>query len=149
MTDLHQAEPTTEPLVVSRSYAATAERVFEAWLDRDQLGRFLFRTPDGTVERVEVDPRVGGQFRIDERRGSGLACHYGEYVAINRPRRLVFTFTTDPAQAPTEVTITTEPADGGSRLTLSHAGVWENWRERTRRGWTMILDTLAPVVERG
>ena len=150
MAELQESEtPTASPLVVSRSFAASAERVFEAWLNRDQMGRFLFRTTDGELQRAEADPRAGGRFRIDEQRESGLACHYGEYVAIDRPRRLVFRFTTDPAQPPTEVTIDIEPVEGGSRLTLSHTGVWVDYRERTRHGWTMILDALAPVVERG
>jgi uncharacterized protein YndB with AHSA1/START domain len=151
MTELREAEaPAGTPLVVHRSYAASAEQVFDAWLDREQMARFLFATPDGTMQRVEVDPQIGGRFRIDEQRQSGLACHYGEYVAIERPRRLVFRFTTDQAQPPTEVTIAIDPTGGGSLLTLSHLvdPAWENFRERTRHGWTMILDTLAPLVER-
>ncbi len=135
---------TTETALVemSRRIAAPPERVFDAWLDPQSLGRWLFRTPDGKLERVEVDARVGGTFRVDERRGDELAEHQGTYVEIDRPRRLVFDFGTSFEATPTRITITIEPDGDGSRLTLRHEGVWPDWEDRTRRGWTMILDGL-------
>jgi hypothetical protein len=50
----------------------------------------------------------------------------------------------------TEVAIAFEPADEGSRLTLSQVipPQWEDFRDRTRKGWTMILDALEGVVDR-
>jgi uncharacterized protein YndB with AHSA1/START domain len=151
MTEIREAQAATgSPLVMSRTYATTPEHLFDAWVDPEKAKDFLFATPDGTMQRVEIDPRVGGRFRIDEQRKSGLACHYGEYLAIDRPRRLVFGFTTDPAQPMTEVAIAFEPADEGSRLTLSQVipPQWEDFRDRTRKGWTMILDALEGVVDR-
>ena len=79
---------------VERLIAAPPEAVFDAWLNPDQAGRWLFRTPDGVLERCEIEGRVGGRFRIDERRGGELAEHYGEYVELERPWRLAFDFWT-------------------------------------------------------
>ena len=135
-----------EPIVltVERRLPARPERVFDAWLDPEALGRWLFATPDGIMERVEVDARVGGRFLIAERRGDALAEHFGEYLEIDRPRRLVFAFTTDPKEAPTRVTVAIVPEGDGSRIRLVHEmdPLWADYEERTRSGWNKILEAL-------
>ena len=134
-------EPAT--VTVTRHLAAPPERVFDAWLDADCLGRWLFRTPAGELARLEVEPRVGGHFRVDERRDGELAAHHGEYVVLDRPRRLAFDFWTSFSAERTRVTIDIAPAGSGSLLTLTHDGVWPDWADKTRMGWTTILDGLA------
>ncbi|HYJ52542.1 MAG TPA: SRPBCC domain-containing protein [Allosphingosinicella sp.] len=134
-------------VTVERAIAAPPEAVFDAWLDPDQAGRWLFRTPDGTLECCEIDARVGGGFRIDERRGEEIAEHYGEYVEIDRPSRLAFDFWTSFSDERTRVTIDIAPNGAGSRLKLTHEGVWEDWTEKTRQGWTTILGGLAQALE--
>ena len=136
----------TAVVEVVRRVAAPPERVFDAWLDPASLGRWLFATPGGTKERVEVDARIGGGFKVDERRGDDLAEHWGTYVEIDRPRRLAFDFGTSFEATPTRVTVTVEPDGDGARLTLRHEGVWADWEDRTRQGWTMILDGLATTL---
>jgi uncharacterized protein YndB with AHSA1/START domain len=133
----------TATVIVERRLAASPEAVFDAWLDPEGLGQWLFRTPAGQLERVEVDPRVGGGFRVDERREDGVAEHFGEYVELDRPCRLAFDFWTSFSAERTRVTIDIAPADGGALLTLTHDGVWPDWADKTRMGWTMILDGLA------
>jgi uncharacterized protein YndB with AHSA1/START domain len=129
-------------VTVERRLAAPPEQVYDAWLDPAQAGRWLFRTADGKLERCEIDARVGGGFRIDERRGGELAEHFGEYVELDRPRRLAFDFWTSFSDERTRVTVTLAPDGGGSLITLVHEGVWADWADRTRQGWTMILDGL-------
>lgn len=140
---------TTAMIEVSRHIAAAPERVFDAWLDPDSARHWLFATPDGVMERCEIDARVGGRFRIDEGRGEELAEHRGEYVEIDRPRRLVFDFFTSEEEAPTRVTVAIEPEGEGSRVTLSHALApeWAEFEDRARHGWTTILDGLARTLE--
>ena len=110
------AEPPS--FTVERRIAATPEAVFDAWLDPDGVGQWLFATPDGVMEKVEIDPRVGGRFLIVERRDDDLAEHFGEYVEIDRPRRLVFDFWTSSARKRTRVTIDDR---AGRRRLADHA----------------------------
>ena len=140
-----EAPQETIRLSVERRIAAPPEQVFDAWLDPKAAGRWLFATPDGTMERVEIEPRVGGRFVIAERRGDELAEHFGEYVEIDRPRRLVFTFATSVDETPTQVTVTLEPDGEATRLTLVHEmdAKWADYADQTRQGWTTILEGLA------
>jgi uncharacterized protein YndB with AHSA1/START domain len=137
----------TRSLSVSRSIAAPPEAVFDAWLDPASARSWLFATEGGAMEKCDIDARVGGGFTIAERRGADLAEHFGEYVEIDRPRRIAFDFWTSFSDERTRVTIDIEPAGEGSRLTLAHEGVWADYEERTRQGWTMILDGLARALE--
>lgn len=132
-------------LVVERRFEAPPERVFDAWLDAEAVGAWLFATPDGRMERVEIDPRVGGRFVIAERRGDTIAVHEGEYVEIDRPRRLVFTFGVGEDSDRSRVEIDFAPDGNGTRLVLIHEmdAAWADASERTRQGWTGILEGLA------
>jgi uncharacterized protein YndB with AHSA1/START domain len=138
------AEPIS--ITVERRIAAPPETVFDAWLDPEGLGRWLFATPGGVMEKVEIDPRVGGGFLVAERRGADLAEHFGEYVALDRPRLLAFDFWTSFSAERTRVTVTIAPDGDGALLTLTHQGVWADYEARTRQGWTMIVDNLAATL---
>ena len=108
--------------------------------------------PDGVMEQTDYDPRPGGSFAIFERRGADLARHFGRFVEIERPERLVFDFWVDEApEEPTRVTVRFEPDGEGSRATLSHelAPAWASYAERTTAGWTLILDGLERRLESG
>lgn len=52
----------------------------------------MFATPTGQIARCEIDARVGGTFTIVDRRGGDDIVHAGTYVALERPRLIVFTF---------------------------------------------------------
>ncbi len=138
-------------LTVVRDFAAPPERVFDAWLDPAQARRFLFATPDGEMLTCELDARVGGTGLIVERRPSGDAHHRLQFQAIERPRRLVFLFAVDPTveDAWTRVSIAIAPTGDGCRLTLTHEmdPAWATYEAQTRKGWTMILDTLSHILE--
>jgi uncharacterized protein YndB with AHSA1/START domain len=138
-------------LTIRRDFAASPERVFDAWLDPDQARRFLFATPEGEMRTVEIDARVGGHALIIERRTQGDAGHRLQFEVIDRPARLVFLFAADPAAEGkwTRVSIDIVPNATGCALTLTHDmdPQWAAYEDQTRSGWTMILDSLAHITE--
>ena len=142
----------TDPIIlkVTRDFDATPEALFDAWLDPAKAGKFLFATPDGETIRVEIDARVGGRALIVDRRASGDAHHQLLYEVIDRPHRLVFLFRADPAEGQwTRVSIDIAANGDGSTLTLTHEmdPAWAAYEEQTRKGWTMILGSLATILE--
>src|SRR2546430_16550012 len=78
-------------LVVRRVIPIRRERVFDAWLDPRRLALFM-RPGSATRTTAEVDPRVGGRFRIVMEHAGGPVEHTGEYLLIDRPSRLSFTW---------------------------------------------------------
>lgn len=134
-------------VTVTRQYNASAERVFDAWLDPKRAGQWLFATDEGEMIRVEIDPRVGGHFLFVDRRKEGDAEHYGTYVEIDRPRRLVFDFSVENYDKDvTRVAIEIEPLEVGCELTLTHEGVPGEYTSQTRDGWKMILGNLGRSI---
>lgn len=135
---------------VEKRFHHPVERVFDAFVDPARVGGWLFATPDGVMEQTDYDPRSGGSFAIFERRGPDLARHFGCFVEVDRPRRIVFDFRVEEApEEPTRVTIDFSPDGDGSVVVLSHdlAPAWAHYKDRTIHGWTMILDSLARVME--
>lgn len=132
----------THTVRVSRRFAHPPEAVFDAWLDPALAGKFLFATPTGVMKAVEIDSRVGGRFNIVETRDGQDAPHVGEYLEIDRPWRLVFTFGDEVAFSATTVTVEITATADGCELTLTHVGVLETWVAQTNAGWTGILETL-------
>lgn len=134
---------------VTHRFSASPERVFDAWLDAENAGKWLFATPTGEMVRVEIDPRVGGSFVIVDRRDGEDVEHVGKYLEIDRPRRLVFTFSVPKyAQDVDRVTIDIVPLETGCELTLTHelSPNWAEHRGEVEQGWTGILDGLDALL---
>lgn len=145
------ANQTSARVRVERHFEFSAERVYDAWLDPKRAGRWLFATPTGQMVRVEIDARVGGVFVFVDRRNGEDVEHKGEYLELDRPKRLVFKFVV-PRYSPiyTRVAVDIVPAGGGCDLTLVHDGVLPEYTEQTLSGWTAILAgvaaNLAPIA---
>lgn len=129
-------------VIVKHRFAASAERVYDAWLDPEKARRFLFTTATGEIVRCDVDARVGGKYAIVNRRNGEDVLHEGTYLELERPRRIVFTLRV-PQYAPDEdrVTIEIEPLAQGCELTLTTQTA-DEWADDTQRGWAMFLDVL-------
>jgi glutathione S-transferase len=141
MTATDEAAPV---LVVRRQIAVPRARVFEAWLDSESLAHWM-RPGDCTTARVTVDPRVGGRFRIVmEGPTHGAVEHHGEYLVIEPPSLLSFTWISRPTEhKPTVVTIEFHERGAGTELVLTHRGLPPRAVEGHRKGWTDIVRLLA------
>ena len=146
MTETYEAAPV---LVVRRHIAVPRERVFEAWLDSESLAQWM-RPGSSTHATVTVDPRVGGGFRIVmEGRPEGCDEHRGEYLAIEPPSLLSFTWISrNTGHQPTVVTIEFHERGTGTELVLTHRGLPPKEVEGHRRGWTEIVRLLDETLTR-
>lgn len=133
---------------IERIVPAPPKAVFEAWLDADALRRFMSPEPGAHVTRAESDARVGGKFLIVMNVGGQDLPHHGEYVAIERYTRLVFTWLSHLAGDGSLVTLHFAPSRGGkTKLTLVHTGLADaRIREMHHGGWSGIFSTLASML---
>lgn len=95
------------------------------------------------------DPRVGGKFLITMMGDNSVHPHTGEYLQIDRPKKLVFTWISKATEmVPTTVTIELAPAPGGGTdLTLTHVGLSEQSMESHTGGWSSIVDLLNGLLK--
>lgn len=147
MTNPGQAVQVT----ASRFFNASPERVFDAWLVPRTLGMWMFgpRVRDEKVVRLDVDPRVGGRFSLKVERNGQVVDHVGQYLEMERPHRLVFTWAVkgESDDAPSRVHIDIAASGGGCMLTLVHVmdAKWADYTERTQAGWNTMLDALSAL----
>lgn len=128
---------------VTRTFDAPAERLYDAFLDPAQARRFLFATASGEIVRADIDARVGGRFTLTDRRDGEDVEHTGEYVELERPRRIVFDFRVPKYSSQT--TRMTIEIDGGT-VTVTQHDAPEEMAEKIRAGWTSILERLALIL---
>lgn len=154
---------------VSRKFGASAERVFDAWLDPDKIrvwwalsAAAAGRGATETVERVQVEAHLGGAFSILVRRDGQLIDHTGTYLEMERPRRLVFTWSAldvDSQQQPgqvaredspdySRVVIDIEPLPTGCEVTLTHEmhPTFREFVDRAANAWRTMLEAIDQLV---
>lgn len=133
---------------VTRHIDAPAQRVFDAWIDPAAIAQW-FGPGLGAMVRIDVDGRRGGRFVFTQRRGDADVEHGGEYLVVDRPHRLAFTWGL-PTQSPdfARVGIDIRAAGTGCDLTLTHEmdPAWAEYAERTRNGWATMIDVIARLV---
>jgi uncharacterized protein YndB with AHSA1/START domain len=124
--------------------AAPPEVVFPFFTDPEKM--VVWKAVD-----AKLDPRPGGIFWIDV---TGHDAARGEYVEIDPPRRVVFTFGWESQGSPvppgtTTVEITLIPDGDGTRVRLVHSGVPDVIRAGSAEGWDHYLPRLAIAAEGG
>jgi uncharacterized protein YndB with AHSA1/START domain len=144
--------PSPVEVRVTHRFAARPADVFDAWLDVELIGRWMFghATRDEAIVRLSTDPCVGGRFSFVVRRQGQEIDHVGEYLELARPTRLVFTWAIAGTPGDPSVVTIDLAADGdGCRLTLVHTlhPDWAEYASRTEAGWTTMLTALAAMID--
>jgi uncharacterized protein YndB with AHSA1/START domain len=133
-------------------FSVQAERVFDAFLDKKMIGRFMFgpEIRDEEIIRLENEPWVGGTFSYVVRRQGKTFDHTGEYIEIDRPNRLVFTWAVkeDPANNQSRIVIEILPIIDGCELTLTHEMPrgQEDFVEKGKAAWGKMIDKLTEIL---
>jgi len=138
----------TGVIEIRRRLPAPAAEVFRWWTEADLLREWM--SPVGTVE-AQVDLRVGGALRIVMRAEGTVIEHFGEYIEIDPPRRLVFTWASPfTGEEPSLVTLELEPGGADTtQLLLVHSQLPEPVAKSHRDGWGTMLDRLSGKLPAG
>jgi uncharacterized protein YndB with AHSA1/START domain len=136
-------------VVVRRVIAASAEDLFDAWLDPEALAQWMRPgTIISTVARVE--PRVGGAYEITMQGQDGAFVTKGVYRVIERPSRLVFTWVSGPSEnQETLVTVDFVRVDKRTEVIVTHEQLPESAMPSHRNGWTSGLEHLDEACQKG
>ena len=130
---------------IERLFTAPAEDVFDAWTSPEVMKRWFHPAADWETPEAEVDLRVGGQVRVVMRRPDGTVAEArGEYTLIDRPKRLVMTWTfyDDPANEQL-MDLSFSEVGGSTRVLLVNTGISTGERRDAQDwGWIGCLDQL-------
>jgi uncharacterized protein YndB with AHSA1/START domain len=136
-------------LRIERDFAAPIEEVFDAWTSEEVMRRWLHCGPDWETPTADVDLRVGGSIRIVMRDTDGdLHGAHGEYQVIDRPHRLVFTWTFDEHPDNRQlIELEFSERDGVTTVVMINSGIaTEGLEDSQRTGWYLCYDNLGPVL---
>ena len=131
------AEEERDAVVRTVTIDAAPEEVFAFFTDPAKMVLWKARA-------AWLEPEPGGLFRIDV---NGRSIARGEYVEIDPPRRIVFTWGWEGASHPmppgsTTVEITLHGVGDKTVLTLVHRGIPASERSRNSEGWDHYLPRL-------
>jgi uncharacterized protein YndB with AHSA1/START domain len=132
-------------LRMERTFNAPAQRVFDAWTSPEVLRRWWHAEYDWETSLAEVDLRIGGAVRVvmrdpekDVEYGGG-----GQYLEIDPPRRLVFTWFWDGNDTRQLIEVDFEEADGVTTVRFTHRDLWSEEAVRDHEGgWGRCFDNL-------
>ena len=147
---------TIAPIRVAVTVAVSPERAWEVFtaqmadwwpLHTHSIAAFEGSVPD----RLVVEPGVGGE--IYEQTG-GVRRHWARFDSWQPPRRLSYTWRVNPENPPTNVAVTFDPVEGGTRVEIVHSG-WEAYADAgvTRAsygsagGWELVAASFASALD--
>jgi uncharacterized protein YndB with AHSA1/START domain len=129
--------------------AARPETVFEFFTDPEKMIRWK-------GGRAELDPRPGGIYRVEI---NDQAVALGEYVEVDRPGRIVFTWGWEGQESgpgehavppgSSRVEITLEALGDGTLVRLRHLDLPPQSREIHAQGWDLYMSRLAVAAAGG
>ena len=130
---------------VERELAALPHAVYDAWLDDAMLAGFI--CPDGVAE-VTIDPRVGGAIRIEMIFADRRHVIEGEYIALDRPDRISFSWRAPSSTSDSIVTVTFAPHGvDGTLMTIVHSQLPPDVSGRYDSGWAVVGAQLAAALD--
>lgn len=136
---------TVDAVEVEVRIAASPETVFDFFTEPDRMIQWMGRS-------ARLDPRVGGEFYCDI---NADAVASGEYVALEPPRRVVFTWgwngedsVTPPGSSTVEVLLEAEGEETTVRLVHTDLPSVESARKHGH-GWRHYLDRLSLAATGG
>jgi uncharacterized protein YndB with AHSA1/START domain len=146
MTDTQGA--TLQPFTISQTIEAPRDRVFQAWIDPDQISRWFVPVDGWTapVDLISVDARPGGTWRVSMVDDTGEAFPaVFHYRVVDAPNRLVFT-TGAPDHDPNApdaalLKVTLEDVAGATQMTFE--GTSSDPEQQEAAGWTAMFERMA------
>jgi uncharacterized protein YndB with AHSA1/START domain len=134
---------------IERTFAAPAEDVFDAWTSPEVIRRWLHCAPDWATPEAEVDLQVGGKVRVVMRKPDGTEVEaHGEYTLIDRPHRLVMTWTFDDDPSNEQlIELSFSESEGSTTVLMINSGIsTDERRDAQDEGWHGCLDELQRVL---
>ncbi len=153
ITPTTQITPDNDRIVAEIFIAAPRERIFQAITDPQQAVRWWGQSGKYRFNEFHMDVRVGGKWSCagpSENMGTNFTVH-GEFLEVDPPRKLAYTWSSSWMPAVTEVRWELEAQGNGTIAKLTHTGFAGNADQAKGHslGWSLVLGWLQAFVEKG
>jgi len=142
-------------LTISRVFSAPVARVFEAWTKAEVLANW-FGPAGFVVTTAKIDLRVGGKYLLVLQPPDGESIkHFGEYLEITPPQKLVFTWVLEHQAcggsknqcAETLVSIDFKQLNQSTKIRLTHERLPNKEAYQGHEfGWNSTFDSLSEYI---
>lgn len=143
-----EASPAT--LALSHILQASPEVAFDLWTEPRAIQRW-FGGLETEVEQVDIDLQVGGRYLIQMPGERGPTEVIGEFLVVERPNKLVYTWTMrSPGSSTNEMTVDVEfvPDPRGTLIVLRHGPFQaQEVRELHNAGWLACLAAMEQILD--
>lgn len=151
-------------LTMARRFQASPTDVYKAWTKPELMKKWLFTT-EATNQSVKNDFQIGGMWEIIDRRQGEEYLATGEYLEIDPPHRLVFSFEMPQYNdLQDRIIVWASPVQDACEMTFKQEIVVtheEDWTEEdlqkamqefsgaSEEGWDRMFENLKQLVETG
>lgn len=137
--------------VARRHIMASAERLFDAWIEPAVVGTWMFgpNVREEEIVSLDADPRLGGRYCFVVRRKGKLFEHAGQYLEVDRPRRLSFTWGVRPQEQESRAHVEIVPREKGCEVTVSQdlSAEWADFKPKAEEAWRHMLEALDRALQ--
>ena len=152
ITPTSHITPDNDVVTLEIFIAAPRERIFQAITDPAQASKWWGRKDQYYFNHFDMDVRVGGKWSSTgtSPKNGDLAVH-GEFLEVDPPRRLAYTWNSSWMEALTKVLWELDSQDNGTLVRLTHSGFAGNLDQAKGHsiGWSLVFTWLQAFAERG
>jgi uncharacterized protein YndB with AHSA1/START domain len=139
--------PVIPDIVCTRRFEAPCDKLFDSWVNPLILTKWFFTTATSELHRAEFEPWEGGNWTVVDRREGEYFAATGQFLQVDRPHRLIFTFGMLQLSAEfIHVVVDFAWAGAGSELTLTHEYLPWMGMQSPEKGWRAMFDVLARAL---
>ena len=132
-------------LQLTYRFAASAEHVFDSWLNPEVLKHWIFIGETNKITKVTLDVTEGGKFSIVEENKGKVIDHFGKYIHIKRPESLSFSLEVpDHFEGISSVEVSVQAQGPGCTLSCIQRDIDTT---KTEPAWRKMFQTLDAVLK--
>jgi uncharacterized protein YndB with AHSA1/START domain len=134
-------------LWLTRVLPASRERLWREWTEPERFADW-FGGRDAVVplDSVSMDVRPGGRWQATMQVDHAEIRWEGVYLEVDKPERLVLTFSDEPGTEPHEVVtvVFTDIGNGRTEMRLEQTGTHaQDLYDQSLKGWSYFLERLS------
>ena len=134
---------------------STPQSFYDTWLSEGKIRAWMSPALQsmgcsGELVQIKADAQVGGKFLFSDMREGTEYKHWGEYTALERGKKVVYTWNHDAVadDDPGKVDIDIAATDSGCEVTVVNTmdAKFQEFEEQCKSGWQFLIEAADKVA---